>query len=204
MPLTIILIIISFPSLTLSFIPDLKPSFSANPSHCSLSFSSFGLTTRIPQTFTVTSEHIRFLLFSFSVFTLFSRRAHVKIASRIVPYRWLSRWWMKCFNNAQLMRKCSLPIYVWRQSLAIRRSAASDFRPVYTSVWGNKLICRDVAETRSSAIAEGPRDAPCQLKPCRDIADKMRGRNVNAPLPPESKKIMKIWLRNDAFWSISE
>jgi len=35
-----ILIIISFPPPTLSFIPDLKPSFSANPSHCSLSFSS--------------------------------------------------------------------------------------------------------------------------------------------------------------------
>ena len=31
------LIIISFSSPTLSFIPDLKPSFSANPSQCSLS-----------------------------------------------------------------------------------------------------------------------------------------------------------------------
>ena len=40
MPLTATLIIISFSSPTLSFIPDLKPSFSANPSHCSLSFSS--------------------------------------------------------------------------------------------------------------------------------------------------------------------
>ena len=30
------------------------------------------------------------------------------------------------------------------------------------------------------------------------------GNGVNAPfpLPPESKKIMKIWLRNGAFWSI--
>ena len=45
---------------TISFIPDLKPSFSANPSHRSLSFSSSGLTTWIPQTFTVTTEHIRF------------------------------------------------------------------------------------------------------------------------------------------------
>jgi len=44
MPLTATLIIISFSSPTLSFIPDLKPSFSANPSHCSLSFSSSGLT----------------------------------------------------------------------------------------------------------------------------------------------------------------
>ena len=32
---------------TLSFIPELKPSFSANPSHCSLSFSSSGLTTLV-------------------------------------------------------------------------------------------------------------------------------------------------------------
>jgi len=49
MPLTVI--IISFPSPTLSFVPDLKPSFSANPSHCTLSFFFF------MQTFTVTSEH---------------------------------------------------------------------------------------------------------------------------------------------------
>jgi len=50
MLLTVILIIISFPSPTLSFIPDSKTSFFANPSHCSLSFSSPGLTTSIPQT----------------------------------------------------------------------------------------------------------------------------------------------------------
>jgi len=42
---TATLIIISFSSPTLFFIPDLKPSVSANPSHCSLSFSSSGLTT---------------------------------------------------------------------------------------------------------------------------------------------------------------
>jgi len=45
-----IIIIISMPSPTHSFIPGLKPSFTANPSHCSLSFSSSGLTTWIPQT----------------------------------------------------------------------------------------------------------------------------------------------------------
>ena len=60
MLLTVILIIISFPSPTHAFIPGLKPSFSANPWHRNLSFSSPGLTTWIPQTFTVTSEHIRF------------------------------------------------------------------------------------------------------------------------------------------------
>ena len=42
---TVTLIIVSFPSPTLSFIPDSKPSFSANPSHCSLYFSSSGQTT---------------------------------------------------------------------------------------------------------------------------------------------------------------
>ena len=50
-----------------SLTPGLKLSFSANPSYHSLSFSSSGLTTWILQTFTVTSEHIRFLLFSLSV-----------------------------------------------------------------------------------------------------------------------------------------
>jgi len=50
---------INFPSPTYSFIPGLKPSFSANHSHRSLFFSS-GLTTWIPQTFTVNSEHTRF------------------------------------------------------------------------------------------------------------------------------------------------
>jgi len=67
MLLTDILIIISFPSPTHSFIPGLKPSFSTNPSHCSLSFSSSGLTTWIPQTFTVVSEHIRFYFLFFFV-----------------------------------------------------------------------------------------------------------------------------------------
>ena len=65
--LTVMLIIISFPSPTHSVISGLKPSHSANPSHCSLSFSSSGLTTWIPQTLTVTFQHIRYLLFSFSV-----------------------------------------------------------------------------------------------------------------------------------------
>ena len=64
---SLILIIISFPSSTDSCISGLKPYFSANPSHHSLSVSSPGLTTWILQTFTVTSEHIHFLLFSFPV-----------------------------------------------------------------------------------------------------------------------------------------
>jgi len=55
------LVIISFPSPTLSFILDLKPSFTANPSHCSPSFlllkcSPYGFAGL----FTLTSEHIRF------------------------------------------------------------------------------------------------------------------------------------------------
>ena len=64
MPLTVILIIIiSFLSPTLSFIPDLKPPFSANPSHCSLSFSFSGLTTRFLR--------LLLLLLSLSVFFTF-------------------------------------------------------------------------------------------------------------------------------------
>jgi len=47
---TFILIIIGIPSPTHSFIPGLKPPFSANPSHRSLSFFSSGFTTKIPQT----------------------------------------------------------------------------------------------------------------------------------------------------------
>ena len=71
MLLTVTLIIISFPSPTHSFIPGLnaKPSFSANPSRRSLSFSYSGLTTWIPQTFTVTSEHIRFYFLVFLFYT---------------------------------------------------------------------------------------------------------------------------------------
>jgi len=60
MLLTVILIIISFPSPTHSFIPP-KTSFSANPSHRCLSFSSSGLTTWIPQTV--------YCLLSISIFT---------------------------------------------------------------------------------------------------------------------------------------
>jgi len=65
MPLTVILIIISFPSPTLSFIPDLKPFFSANPSHCSLSFYSSGLTD-FPHCLLLLLS-ISVLLYSFSV-----------------------------------------------------------------------------------------------------------------------------------------
>jgi len=68
---TVTLIIISIPSPPHSFIPVLKPSFSANLSHCSLSFFLQDWLHGFPRLFTVTSEHIRFLLFSFSVFTLF-------------------------------------------------------------------------------------------------------------------------------------
>jgi len=77
MLLTVILIIIIISlSPPHSFIPDLKPPFSANPSHRSPSFSSSGLNIHgFPGLFTVTSEHIHFLLFKvFFCFTLFSCR----------------------------------------------------------------------------------------------------------------------------------
>ena len=59
MLLTVILI--SFPSLT---------SFSAHPSHCSLSFSSSGLTTWFPRLLLLLLRISVFIFFSFSVFTL--------------------------------------------------------------------------------------------------------------------------------------
>ena len=62
--LTFIPIIISIPSPPHSFIPDLKPSFSANPSHRGLQNWLHGF----PRLSTDTYEHICFLLFSFSVF----------------------------------------------------------------------------------------------------------------------------------------
>ena len=65
------IIIISIPSRTHSSIPGLKPSFSANPSYRSLPFLQDRLHG-FPALFTDTSEHTRFLLFSFSVFLLFS------------------------------------------------------------------------------------------------------------------------------------
>jgi len=67
MPLTVILIIISFPSLTLSFIPDLKLSFSLNPSHCSLSFFFFRTDYMIPRLLLLLLSISVFLLLSFSV-----------------------------------------------------------------------------------------------------------------------------------------
>jgi len=60
----LIIIIISFPSPTHCFIPGLKPFFSANPFHRSLSFSSSDLPD-----FTVTSEHTRFYFLVFLFYT---------------------------------------------------------------------------------------------------------------------------------------
>jgi len=65
--LTFIVIIISIPSSPHSFIPGLKPSFSANPSHHSLPFLQDRLHG-FPRLLNDTSEYIRILLFSFSTF----------------------------------------------------------------------------------------------------------------------------------------
>ena len=70
MLLTFILIIISIPSPPHSFIPRSNLPFSASPSPLPF-FLLQDLLHRLPGLFTYTSEHIRFLLFSFSVF-LFS------------------------------------------------------------------------------------------------------------------------------------
>ena len=77
MLLTVIglLIMVSFQSASHVFIRGLKPSFSANPFHRSLSFSFSGLAKWIPQIFTDhTTEHDLFLLYIFYGFTLFSCR----------------------------------------------------------------------------------------------------------------------------------
>ena len=77
MLLTVILIIISSSSLSPphSFIPGLKPSFSANPSHRSLPFLFQDWLHGFPRLLTVTSEHIRcFYILVFFCFTLFSCR----------------------------------------------------------------------------------------------------------------------------------
>ena len=55
-----------------SIIPSLFHSFSANPSHRSLPFLLQEWLEGFAGLFTDTSEHIRFLLLSFSVFPLFS------------------------------------------------------------------------------------------------------------------------------------
>ena len=61
----VILIIISFQSPTRSFIPYFKPSFSSNffPTQ-PFFFLQLQTDYMIPQTFTATSEHIRFYFFS--------------------------------------------------------------------------------------------------------------------------------------------
>ena len=66
-----IVIIISIPSPTHFFIPGLKPSFSANPFHRSLPFLLQDWLHGFPGLFTDTSEHIRFLLFSFFLFSTY-------------------------------------------------------------------------------------------------------------------------------------
>jgi len=64
------LILISIPSPPRCFIPGLKPSLAANPSHRSLPFLLQYRLHGFPTLLTDTSEHIRF--FTFSVFPLFS------------------------------------------------------------------------------------------------------------------------------------
>ena len=117
MLLTVILIIISFPSPTHPFITGLKPAFSANSSHHSLSFSSSGLTRGLHDSrdFCCYIGAYPFLLFSFSVLhflvvvsvryiklTHVGCRAHVKIASRFLSYRLSRRKLTPAFYRAML------------------------------------------------------------------------------------------------------
>jgi len=75
------------PSPPLSFIPGLKPSFSANPSHRSLLFFLQDWLHGFAGLFTDISEHIHFLIFHFSVFH-----------KLLVSYRRLS-WLMPAFER---------------------------------------------------------------------------------------------------------
>jgi len=69
---TVILTVIWYFVTHSSFIPGLKPSFSANPSHCSPSFLLLKYLLRgFPGLFTVISEHICFLLLVFFCFYTF-------------------------------------------------------------------------------------------------------------------------------------
>ena len=106
----------SFPSPTHSFIPSLKPSFSANPSLCSLSFSSSGLTTWFPRLLLLllSISVFTFLVFLFYTFscrfpcgrlswlTSAFERMHVKIASCIVSYRIVPAVQIRCAVGMQL------------------------------------------------------------------------------------------------------
>ena len=70
--LIVILIIIGIPSPTHSFTLGLNPSFSANPPYRSLSFFSFRIHYMdFPDCLLLLLSISVFLLFSFSVFTLF-------------------------------------------------------------------------------------------------------------------------------------
>ena len=72
--LTFILSIVSIPSPPHSFIPGLKPSFSPNPSHCSLPFLLQDWLRGFPGLFTDTSEHIRFFKGEGSPYSITVRR----------------------------------------------------------------------------------------------------------------------------------
>jgi len=66
------LLLFGIPSPTDSFVPGLKPSFSANPSHCSPFFLLLKYLLRgYPGLFTVISEHICFLVLVFFLFLHF-------------------------------------------------------------------------------------------------------------------------------------
>jgi len=54
------------------------------------------------------------------------------------------------------------------QTELIRRNKIIDLMTLMTMLF--RILCSCLLKTRSSAIAEGPRDAPCQLKPVLNVA----------------------------------
>ena len=127
---------------THSFIPGLKPSFSANHSKRSLSFSSTGFTTGIPQTVYLLLSIFRLLLFSFFSFLHFlivvsvrqvkmthvGFRAHVKIAYRIVSEL---RWPKSCRQSTWL-----------KNSNGLFCGSEADLRLIHCRAVGLTPLCR--------------------------------------------------------------
>ena len=108
-----VLIIISILSPFHSFIPVLKPSFSANPSHRSLSFL---LQDWLHGFLGLFSEHIHFLLCSFSVF-------HFLVVGSVQE----GCYQFCCLLNKGTMGVNSLPKTVTRQH--------------HAAIWTQALLC---------------------------------------------------------------
>ena len=86
---------------------------------------------------------------------------------------------------------CRTYVYTYRDVVACAVS-------VYSSCCSRAITHHHCARCLRSWLAQaGNESVPRNVR-------RILVRGVNPPLPPEAKKILKIWLRNGAFWSISE